>query len=75
MASCSTCIFLGLEPATEADAHRQGGRFVRVCILSRAQRPSPAGCASWARDPSETELPQGAFRAAADSARRAQRVQ
>ena len=74
MASCTTCIFFGLEPATEADAYRQGGRFVRVCILSHAQRPSKAGCASWTRDPG-TELPQGAFRAADDGAHRALRVQ
>lgn len=70
MASCSTCIFLGLEPATEADAHRPGGRFVRVCILSHALRPSSAGCASWLRDPG-TELPQGALLRTVQTAREA----
>lgn len=72
MPSCATCIFIGLEPATEADGYRQGGRFVRVCALSRARKPSNQGCASWLRDPG-TELPQGAFLTAVDGAHRAQR--
>lgn len=69
---CRTCLFSGLEPATEADAWGgQGGRFIRACALGRRPAAQPRGCASWARDPGEQAFTMDTFAHAVRQAREA----
>ncbi len=70
MPNCRTCLYAGLEPATEADGWAKGGRFVRTCALGRRPAAQPKGCASWVRDPGE-DLDARAFMASVRSAREA----
>lgn len=69
--SCRTCLFSGLEPATEADAWRQGGRFIRTCGLGKRPAAVRTDCASWTRDPGEEAITPAALAHAVRCAREA----
>lgn len=69
--SCRSCLFSGLEPASEADAYGRGGRFIRTCALEKHPAAVRAGCPSWVRDPGEGEVTPAALAHAVRRAREA----
>lgn len=69
--SCRSCLFSGLAPATEADAHGRGGRFIRTCALGKHPAAVRTGCVSWVRDPGEEAVTPAALAHAVRRAREA----
>ncbi len=70
-ASCRSCLFSGLKPATEADAWRQGGRYIRTCALDKNPAAVRGNCASWTRDPGDEAVTPAALAHAVRRAREA----
>ena len=71
MSSCHTCLFSGLEPATEREAWAPGGRFIRTCALGKRPAAVRTGCPSWVRDPGEEAITPAALAHAVRRAREA----